>query len=233
YEGIRQRFDNSNTSNLRDFKTNHKQEDMVWHFHGYIDHPEHIILTPESYKTLYASDTDEKYVSAINTLKDIISTETILFIGSSLSDIELLEEINHQNKLFSNNTGPHYALIKESNVPLIKEKLAGISSSIQIIPFDDFGEPLESLLQAIANGSSNNYQTSGNKQVQSILIKSPVDTISVLFANPLDHEINYEPYVKSLKKFKSELLLKPLNNDSIWDESDYVFILSRWTKTGL
>ncbi|MCG3823800.1 SIR2 family protein [Photobacterium damselae] len=232
-------FDNSNSSNLRNFKANKSTEDMVWHLHGFIDHPENIVLTPESYKCLYASNKGGRNEAAITTLRDVFSTETILFIGSSLSDVELLEEMQKQDDLFANNTGPHYALVKESDSSVIKEKLTSISETIQILTFDDFGEPLENLLDSIVSNSLKNKKKldaktdQPNRQTECSTQSVTTNNISVLIANPLDYQFDYEPYLKSLKKFKAELILKPLNDETIWDDSDYIFILSKWTKNGL
>lgn len=226
------RFDNSNNSSLRNFKANNTNEDMIWHLHGYIDHPENIILTPESYKSLYAGEQKNKNSAAISTLRDIFSTESILFVGSSLADVELLEELNNQHKLFSENTGPHYALVKESEIQILEERISELSKSIQLIPFKDFGGPLEDLLSTISFNSKKNEDKNDNN-TQKININSDKDTVSVLISNPLDYQNNYDSYIKSLKKFKSEIDIKPLNSETLWDDSDYIFILSKWTKNGI
>lgn len=114
-------------------------EKMVWHLHGHIDEPAKLILTPDSYGQLYEESEENNYKAAIQVLKTVLSTRSLLFIGCSLSDIELLEKLNDQYKLFKGNTNIHFALVHENEENSIKERLKNFET-IELITFPEFGQ---------------------------------------------------------------------------------------------
>lgn len=69
---------------------------MLWHLHGKIEAPHHMVLTPQSYHRLYQDDAEGHYESALMKFRELISNKVILFIGCSLDDAELLAEIVKQ-----------------------------------------------------------------------------------------------------------------------------------------
>ncbi|WP_408900106.1 SIR2 family protein [Photobacterium piscicola] len=219
-------FDNSNKISLRDFKTNNNKN-MLWHLHGNIEDPEHIILTPESYHLLY-NDNNEKdiYKSALVTLGDVISTDSLLFVGCSMSDIDLLIAIGKQNTLFRGNTGPHYALVKESDSEEIKLKLEKAKIDIQLLFFLDFGKPLVDTINNFAG-----YRRDNIKIKEKIKEKTK-DKVVIYESNPLDKPQCYDAIYKQLKKFKAPMEIKACNVDNLYEDADYVFILSKWTNNG-
>ena len=107
-------FDNANIGKLAEFTRNGLQ-DMLWHLHGKIDAPVHMVLTPQSYHRLYQEDAEGHYQGALAKFKGLMSDKILLFIGCSLDDAELLAELANQHKLFDGNVGPHYALVHEKH----------------------------------------------------------------------------------------------------------------------
>ncbi|CAK8715097.1 hypothetical protein LDFHOB_04365 [Candidatus Electronema aureum] len=128
-------LDNSNASELADFKRNDFSEPAVWHLHGRVDNISTLIFTPKSYSKLYA----ETYQAALNVLKGLCRDNILLFIGCSLEDAELLQEMDKQHKLFDGNTGRHYALVREKNKAEIELKTKGLP--LRLLTFADFGAP--------------------------------------------------------------------------------------------
>ena len=67
----------------------------VWHFHGHIDEPDRIILTPDGYRLLYGNHVNEsQYEAALTTFRNVISRHTILFVGFSLQDQSVNAQLN-------------------------------------------------------------------------------------------------------------------------------------------
>jgi len=133
---------NHSLAELADFQKSNCDKPVVWHLHGHIDNCAELILTPNGYQKLYATgtDTEAHYKAALDTLKTVSRNNSLLFIGCSLDDAELLSEIHQEQTLLAENTGPHYALVHKDEEALIKAKLKG--TNIKLIPFEDFGDPL-------------------------------------------------------------------------------------------
>ena len=72
---------------LREYPKN----DTLWHLHGRIDDLDDIVLTSESYKKVY--DDYSKNEGAIEVLKRHIETKSFIFLGFSLDDIYLRNQL--------------------------------------------------------------------------------------------------------------------------------------------
>ncbi len=85
--------------------------------HGDIDRLETIVLGVEDYKKeMYANDGFRRFLSAIFT------TKTVLFVGCSLTDLDVLlflDELKFQMKGF---VGPHFALMKTHGMNRLKRQ---------------------------------------------------------------------------------------------------------------
>jgi hypothetical protein len=91
---------------LADFSRNHIDKPAVWHLHGNLENLEKIIFTSDRYDRLYA-ERDPDYKAALTTFQSLCSANTLLFIGCSLDDAELLQQLGSQHEIFAENTGPH------------------------------------------------------------------------------------------------------------------------------
>ena len=230
-------FDNSNSEQLAAFARPTKQE-MLWHLHGKIEAPHHMILTPQSYHRLYQDDAEEHYESALMKFRELISNKVILFIGCSLDDAELLAEIVKQNELFDGNTGPHYALVRESDKQVIDAKLTGCH--VKTIPFSEFGQPLIDAVHQLAECKIIKDQ----QLVEQIVEKSsendeacplPYDKISLFTASPLDKPIDDSDIIAKLKKFKHPISQQAFTESNLMEADDYsvLFLLAKTTSSGL
>lgn len=90
-------------------------QDIIWHLHGKIDNLDDIVLTKESYERVYGESSDVK--DAIDVLKTHMTTKCFLFLGFSLDDAYLREQLKQVHGLFGGHTGPHYILIKKEDEP--------------------------------------------------------------------------------------------------------------------
>lgn len=225
-------FDNENTNRLAEFSRNGSQE-MLWHLHGKIENPKHMVLTPQSYNRLYQEDAEEHYQAALTKFKELLSNKIILFIGCSLDDAELLAAIVKQNKLFDNNTGPHYALVRESDKQAIDAKLTGIP--VNTITFNDFGQPLIDAVHQLVE--CKNQQEQQPKESIQPLKEEPNkhDKIGLFTASPLDKPIDDSDIIAKLKKFKYPISQQAFTESNLMEADDYsiLFLLAKTTSSGL
>ena len=208
-------FDNANGSKLAEFTRNDRSQDMLWHLHGRIEDPKHIVLTPNSYHRLYEEDAEKHYVAALQKFKELISNNTLLFIGCSLDDAELLDKLISENKLFEGNTGPHYALVLEADRKTIEQKLQG--NQVELLTFSEFGQPLIDAVHQLAECKIIKDQ----QLVEQIVEKSsendeasplPYDKISLFTASPLDKPIDDSDIIAKLKNLNILFIIKLLRN---------------------
>ena len=225
-------FDNENTNRLAEFTRNGSQE-MLWHLHGKIDAPKNMVLTPQSYHRLYQENAEEHYQAALIKFRELVSNKILLFIGCSLDDAELLAEIAKQNKLFDGNTGPHYALVRESDQQAIDAKLTGIS--VNTITFSDFGQPLIDAVHQLVE-CKNQQKQQPEESIQPLNEEpNKYDKIGLFTASPLDKPIDDSDIIAKLKKFKHPISQQAFTESNLMEADDYsiLFLLAKTTSSGL
>jgi hypothetical protein len=191
-----------------------------------------LVLTPTSYQKLYATNEQAKtdYKAPIETLKTVCTNKTLLFIGCSLDDAELLAQILQQQTTFADGTGPHFALVHQAEVQDIERKLNG--TNIKLITFTDFGP---ALLELVEHSVSFWSVKTGSKPTTT-KEKPPVVTKMALFtASPLDQPQEYPALMKALKKVPCEIDHFALNISNLNSLTgyDYLFIASKVIKNQL
>jgi hypothetical protein len=233
-------FDNSNSTQLSEFARASQQE-MLWHLHGTIEHPKHMVLTPQSYHRLYEENAEEHYKAALIKFRELINNKILLFIGCSLDDAELLAEIVKQNELFDGNTGPHYALVRESDEHEIKSKLIG--NHVKTIAFSDFGQPLIDAVTQLAECKNQQQQVINNEKepAQQPKLdhdkepKNKYNKISLFTASPLDKPLDDTDIIAKLKKYKYPIFQQAFTENNLMEADDYsiIFLLAKKTNGGL
>lgn len=108
----------------------------IWHLHGHIDNKSDIILTSDSYQKLYENN-NSAFKTASNTLKHYLASRSFLFIGYSLDDAYLVNELEKVCDLFECKSSEHYVLLKKGQI-----LPSNLHKKITPIFFDDFGHPL-------------------------------------------------------------------------------------------
>jgi len=116
----------------------------IWHIHGHIDNVDNIILTSKKYNELYTTNSENsKYKSALETLRHIISSKSLLFIGFSLDDEFVVNQLNRTIDIFGGNSHEHYVLCKQGSKPNT------LNNSIKVIEYEDYGQPLIDKLKSL------------------------------------------------------------------------------------
>lgn len=116
----------------------------IWHLHGQISNAANIILTPDGYSLLYPDDhnTETRYKAALATLRNQFVTRNFLFVGWSFADACFGLQLDDVVKIFAGASGPHYALVPKAQLSALTAR----KLPVDLVPFEDFGKPLEDLL---------------------------------------------------------------------------------------
>ncbi|MBS9783295.1 MAG: SIR2 family protein [Pasteurella sp.] len=108
----------------------------IFKIHGDIENAQECILLPSQYKKHYS----EKENSATITLKNIVSSKSILFVGFSLSDPYINKILDDFRDIFNNYDNEHYVITSEpdkswgNNIyPLIIESYKETENILQAI----------------------------------------------------------------------------------------------------
>ena len=120
----------------------------VWHLHGHIDHKENVIFTFDQYRAFYEERNNE---AKLQTLLNFLTDRTFLFIGFSLDDAYIREQLEYVHKIYKGGADSFYILLRQSEI----EK-ANLPGYVTPVPFSDFGKPLEDLIEELSNIANGN-----------------------------------------------------------------------------
>jgi SIR2-like domain len=228
-------LDSTNKVVLADFCRNSFDKPAIWHLHGKIDNLEKIILTSDSYDRFYV-ECDPDYKAALATFQSLCRATTLLFVGCSLDDAELLQQIESQYQIFAGNIGPHFALVHKAQLEAIGAKLRGLP--IDLISFEEFGKPLLDIISAISapthDATEVNIKVSQVAPIISATTSSN-NRIAILTADPIGENCDYKSLTKEFEKLNCEITYYPLTIKALNDLEgfDYIFILSRLIKNNI
>ncbi len=123
----------------------------VWNLHGHVDNVDNIILTTQKYKELYTENvTDSKYKASLQTLQTVVSTHSLLFIGFSLDDAFVVNQLNKIIKIFGGNTHEHYVLVKKGSA------VNTLNEHIRVIEYEEHGQQLIDKINTLSQENSSN-----------------------------------------------------------------------------
>ena len=129
----------TNNFKLLQVVSNDLTKPTVWNIHGYESNLDSIILTSESYKSLYESIKDN---SELTTLKTLIITKSLLFIGFGYED-NISKILNDMLDLYGGHGRNHYMIMRESKV------IDNLAENIKVITYknhDDLPKLIEELI---------------------------------------------------------------------------------------
>ena len=120
----------------------------IWHLHGSISDPAKIILSPDGYQQLYPDDTQKsRYQAALTTLRSLMTTHHLLFVGFSLDDAFLVRQLEWVRNTFRDCGSQHYVLARSGEVDGMRPKVEGLG--VDFIEYADFGAPLLATLDEL------------------------------------------------------------------------------------
>jgi hypothetical protein len=125
------------------------QHPTIWYLHGCIDNATSLILTPDGYSHLYpeAGEAENCYRAALTTLHTLLASHTLLFVGFSLDDAYFGLQLRAVHEIFHGIPGPHYALVRAAD----QERVRALNLPVEIVTFENFGDPLLELVRALGN----------------------------------------------------------------------------------
>jgi tetratricopeptide (TPR) repeat protein len=120
----------------------------VWYLHGNVLHKEEAIFTHDQYKAFYEEKNKE---AKLQTLLNFLTQRTLLFIGFSLEDAYIREQLEYIHKLYKGGANSFYILLHEREIEKIK-----LLEYVKPISFSDFGEPLLEKIRKLVNSAKVN-----------------------------------------------------------------------------
>ncbi len=121
---------------------------FVWHLHGTIQRLSTVILAGSDYKSLYGGDEARarRYEAALFQLNAQLANRPFLYVGFSLSDQYVLQQIADVLKISKGKGAPSFALMKKGQGDA---SALWFNYNIQLIEYEDHGAPLAALLKDI------------------------------------------------------------------------------------
>ncbi|MDO8342528.1 MAG: SIR2 family protein [Cellvibrio sp.] len=195
-------IDNNSHAELSAFQTGSLIHPSVWHLHGYISNAAELILTPQGYSNLYPLSESSviRYEAALQVLRHLILSRTLLFIGCSLDDVDLLAELLNQQKIFSDGVGPHYVLVHKDHKDSIEKRISSNNLNIQVIIFSEYGRPLVDLIEKIKDVNDVKEVDLAALNVHPVVADEKFMKVALLSANPVNDEQEYGVLYKELAK---------------------------------
>jgi formylglycine-generating enzyme required for sulfatase activity len=130
---------------------------QVWHLHGHISTLGSLILAPSQYADFYDAVKKNEYAAAKFQLKFLCANQTLLFIGFGLEKyvLDLLEDVFES---FGRAAHPHFALVKSGTSAPAE---LWDRYNVQLIPYEDHGQPLIDVLNELARTKKTVIPVSG------------------------------------------------------------------------
>ncbi len=138
----------ANSARLLAMQRRDMRRRTIWHLHGSIDDPSQVILTPEGYQRLYLGTSEKQYRGALDTLRHLMASRHLLFVGFSLDDEHLVDLLRDVSEAFGSYGGPHYVVARTRDIGQIRQKISKID--VDFIEFEDFGSPLEDCIRSLS-----------------------------------------------------------------------------------
>jgi hypothetical protein len=117
----------------------------VWHLHGQIDNANEMIITPGGYAKLYGSGEPQKYAAALDTLRSILKTHSLLFLGFSMSDADFMAQVTGVTDLYDGAASQHFALLRRGQGDAKALRRAGVEP----VYYDEHAE-VETILSSMS-----------------------------------------------------------------------------------
>ena len=201
-------------------------EKYIFKLHGCIEDPSKNVLFREEYEELYKPDS-----AAVEELKKLISDNTIIFLGFSLSDDYVKYQFEYINTLYNGFKGNHF-LIKTEN----SNNISGIES-IELDDWsklDDFFESLLEFKTSLKQVSVTDLEVEEAINVKNNIITEKIVSkktkICVLVAEPINKDVIYDKnlILRAFKNYDINITIGILSVNKLnsIEDFDYLFIFT-------
>ncbi|WP_040334690.1 SIR2 family protein [Candidatus Magnetobacterium casense] len=121
-------FTYNNRQKLADYcNSNNESTKMIFHIHGRYDTPQDIVLTENDYKDVY-------HEGFISSLRSIIMTRPVVFIGSGVNDLDFLTIMRFIDSVFRKFQDKHYAIIPCPDNGYAENEVRRLAIKYNIVP---------------------------------------------------------------------------------------------------
>jgi tetratricopeptide (TPR) repeat protein len=120
---------------------------VVWHLHGRIDRPDTIVLGRDDYARTYSGEDDAVETATRAVLRSVLAGRVLMYVGFSLTDDAVVEQISYVVRRFQEWKIPGYALVSEADTAS-RERIER-SLGIDVIAFRAHGAPLVERLREL------------------------------------------------------------------------------------
>lgn len=190
------------------------KEKYIFKIHGCIDYPEHCILFSDQYNEHY-TDTN----TSIFELKKIVSENTILFIGFSMTDPYVKKIFEFVNTIYSGFTNKHFVITtdhtleREINIPNIKT-----------LPVNDYIDDFDRLIKELQTKKKSIIKNEEKIIQEEINHKK---SMCILYPNPIDRNLEYniEEIIDTYNSYDIKIDVEYFSIENLRDLKPYDFIL--------
>jgi len=190
------------------------KDKYIFKIHGCIDYPEDCILFSDQYIEHYSNTN-----VSIFELKKLISENTILFIGFSMSDLFVNKTFEFINSMYGGFLNKHYvittdtSLEREINLPNIKS-----------IVVNDYTLDFDKKIKELQSHKKNEIKVN-DKALMDDIVSKP--SICILFPNPIDKnfEYNIEEIIDTYNSYDIKVDVEYFSIENLRDLRCYDYIL--------
>jgi len=131
-----------------------KDAPVLWHLHGRISYPDDIVLTDDSYEQLYDADSNpaaaRRHRAALMCLRAIPATQSLLFLGCSLTDPGVNKALIEVRELFGA-PHEHFMVCLGSEEEQTRKRLDDTDlRHITLLPVANYADALDELLRDLS-----------------------------------------------------------------------------------
>ncbi|HEX6904538.1 MAG TPA: SIR2 family protein [Thermoanaerobaculia bacterium] len=111
---------------------------FIWHLHGSVKEPDSLILTQAQYLQFYKKSSRQykSYKFALRQLQNLLAVRPLLFVGFSLQDAFVLQQMSEVLEMTSQASPVSYVLLHKNEV---QDQSFLSRYNVQRIDFEDFG----------------------------------------------------------------------------------------------
>lgn len=190
------------------------KDKYIFKIHGCIDYPEDCILFSEQYNEHYSGTN-----ASIFELQKLITENTILFIGFSMSDPFVKTVFNFINSIYGGFTNKHYVITTDSTL----EKEINLPN-IKSIILDDYTVDLDRTIKELQNHKKHEIKIDDKASLENIQSKP---SICILYPNPIDKNSDYniEEIVDTYNSYDVKVDVEYFSIENLRDLKCYDYIL--------
>lgn len=120
----------------------------LWHLFGHIDMVPDVVLTPDGNEPYFHSeDLEERFLSALDLIRELASTHSMLFVGFDLDNREGGGRVAWLRDIFAGLGGTHYFLARHKELDDLPHAIDGVT--IEFLGYDSIDDDSTSSLANI------------------------------------------------------------------------------------